>query len=89
MEQNTTTHTIANFLQTVSDDVFVNATQDLLRDVNDPFILSECAELAIERQFGGAFFEQFYGRRSLKLVGLTRRLSSRFVKKWALASRTL
>lgn len=69
MEQNTTTHTIANFLQTVSDDVFVNATQDLLRDVNDPFILSECAELAIERQFGGAFFRAVLWSKVFKACG--------------------
>lgn len=56
MEQNANTYSITNFLQTVSDDIFINAVHDLVENVNDPFVLSECAELAIERQFGGAFF---------------------------------
>lgn len=57
MEQNATTNTIANFLQAVSDDFFVNAAEELLQKVTDPFVLSQCAELAIERQFGGVLFQ--------------------------------
>lgn len=68
MEQNNT-HTITNFLQTVSDDVFVNAAKELLQEVNDPFILSECAELAIERQFGGAFFQVVLWAKAFEACG--------------------
>lgn len=57
MDANKTNHTVENFLHVVRDDVFVAAAEELLDAVDDPITLSMCAQLATERQYGGALYQ--------------------------------
>jgi len=60
---------VEQFLHTVSGDEFGVAAEAILRDIDDLETLATCAELAIQRQYGGAYYQALLWARVAELMG--------------------
>lgn len=48
---------LEQFLETVTEERFIFAAENILNNVDDLLTLAQCAQLSTERQFGGAYYQ--------------------------------